>query len=87
MPVKLLGYYVMDFTAKNGDRVNGVKIYFAYKDVLNDKLVGLSVDSAYLSANIVQNIDFNQCINKMVMVSFNMYKKCIGISLIDQESK
>jgi hypothetical protein len=80
MPVKLLGLYDMSFDTKDGKKIDGVKIYVAYKDVENEGIIGTACAQIFLKRRIADGVNLIDYIGKNINLAFNMKGKVVAVS-------
>lgn len=83
MKVSLVGVQDMDFKSRDGNDINGVKVFIAYPD---SNTYGNVAESKFIQRNIYESfrIPVEKLIEKIgevVNVEFDPKKKIVGISL------
>lgn len=82
MKINVFGFGKGDFTdQKTGERVEGKKIYYAYKDANRLDLVGMATGYIFISAKKAEKIDFHSLLNSQICeASFNQFGNLISIA-------
>lgn len=83
MKVSLVGVQDMDFKGRDGNDVNGVKVFIAYPD---SNTFGNVAESKFIQRNIYDSFKLPvekliEKIGEVVNVEFDPKKKIVGISL------
>lgn len=81
MKINVFGYGKGDFTdQKTGERVEGKKIYYGYKDPSRQDLVGMATGYLFVSAKKAQAIDFDALLKSQICeASFNQFGNLTSI--------
>ena len=83
MKVSLVGVQDMDFKSRDGNEINGVKVFIAYPD---ENTYGNVAESKFIQRNIYDSFEFPvekliEKIGEVVDVEFDPKKKIVGISI------
>lgn len=83
MKVSLVGVQDMDFKARDGNDINGVKVFIAYPD---SNTYGNIAESKFIQRNVYDsfNLPVKKLIEKIgevVNVEFDPKKKIVGITI------
>lgn len=83
MKCTLLGFKSLDFENKDGDKVEGIKLFLAYVD---ENTVGCECDAKFINKNVFETFKVSleslaDAVNTVVDVEFNMKNKVVGLSL------
>ena len=83
MKCTLLGFKSLDFENKEGDKVEGIKLFLAYVD---ENTVGCECDAKFINRNVFDTFGITidklaDSVNSVVDVEFNMKNKVVGLSL------
>lgn len=83
MKVSLVGVQDMNFTSRDGNEINGVKVFIAYPD---ENTYGNVVESKFIQRNVYDSFKVSvdkliEKIGEVVNVEFDPKKKIVGITL------
>lgn len=83
MKVSLVGVQDMDFKSRDGNDINGVKVFIAYPD---SNTYGNVTESKFIQRNVYDSFKFPvekliEKIGEVVDVEFDPKKKIVGITL------
>lgn len=83
MKVSLVGVQDMDFKSRDGNDINGVKVFIAYPD---SNTYGNVAESKFIQRNIYESFKLPvekliEKIGEVVNVEFDPKKKIVGISI------
>ena len=83
MKVSLVGVQDMDFKSRDGNDINGVKVFIAYPD---SNTYGNVAESKFIQRNIYESFKLPiekliEKIGEVVNVEFDPKKKIVGITL------
>lgn len=83
MKVSLVGVQDMDFKSRDGNKINGVKVFIAYPD---ENTFGNVAESKFIQRNIYESfmLPLEKLIGKIgevVNVEFDPKKKIVGITV------
>lgn len=83
MKVSLVGVQDMDFKARDGNDINGVKVFIAYPD---SNTYGNIAESKFIQRNVYESFKIPvekliEKIGEIVDVEFDPKKKIVGITI------
>ena len=83
MKVSLVGVHDMNFTSRDGNEINGVKVFIAYPD---ENTYGNVAESKFIQRNVYDSFKLPvekliAKIGEVVNVEFDPKKKIVGITL------
>ncbi len=83
MKCTLLGFKSLDFENKDGDKVEGIKLFLAY---VEENTVGCECDAKFINMNVFDTFgvtleDLADAVSTVVDVEFNMKNKVVGLTL------
>lgn len=83
MKVSLVGVQDMDFKARDGNDINGVKVFIAYPDI---NTYGNIAESKFIQRNVYESFKIPvekliEKIGEIVDVEFDPKKKIVGITI------
>ena len=83
MKCTLLGFKSLDFENKDGDKVEGIKLFLAYVD---ENTVGFECDAKFINRNVFDTFgikleELAGSVSTVIDVEFNMKNKVVGLSL------
>ncbi len=83
MKVSLVGVQDMDFKSRDGNDINGVKVFIAYPD---SNTYGNVAESKFIQRNVFESFKLPvekliEKIGEIVNVEFDPKKKIVGITL------
>ena len=83
MKVSLVGVQDMNFTSRDGNEINGVKVFIAYPD---ENTYGNIAESKFIQRNVYDSFKVSvdkliEKIGEVVSVEFDPKKKIVGITL------
>lgn len=83
MKVSLVGVQDMDFKSRDGNDINGVKVFIAYPD---SNTYGNVAESKFIQRNVFESFKLPvekliEKIGEVVNVEFDPKKKIVGISI------
>lgn len=83
MKVSLVGVQDMDFKARDGNDINGVKVFIAYPD---SNTYGSIAESKFIQRNVYESFkipveNLIEKIGEIVDVEFDPKKKIVGITI------
>lgn len=83
MKVSLVGVQDMDFKARDGNDINGVKVFIAYPD---SNTYGNIAESKFIQRNVYESFkipveNLIEKIGEIVDVEFDPKKKIVGITI------
>lgn len=83
MKVSLVGVQDMDFKSRDGNDINGVKVFIAYPD---SNTYGNVAEAKFIKRNVFESFKLPvekliEKIGKVVNVEFDPKKKIVGISI------
>lgn len=75
------GIKVVDFTNKEGEKVQGTRVYFVYADEFDDSVTGQIADSKWLTPLQIEKlkVDLKSLINKRVNFVTNLKGNIVQI--------
>lgn len=81
MKINVFGFGKGDFIdQKSGDKVEGKKLYYAYKDPNREDLVGMATGYLFIPARKAEKIDFHALLNSQICeASFNQFGNLISV--------
>lgn len=81
MKINVFGFGKGDFTdQKTGERVEGKKLYYAYKEPSRKDLVGMATGYIFITAKKAADIDFDSLLKSQICeASFNQFGNLISI--------
>ncbi|RHO60326.1 hypothetical protein DW091_02335 [Eubacterium sp. AM05-23] len=85
MEAKLLGYLPMDFETKEGNHIEGVKLFIVYNDDA-ENLQGARTADIFVSHKIAKDYNFKEYLNKFVFIYFNNKGKFYAMDKIDVDA-
>ena len=83
MNVTLIGVQDMNFTSRDGNEINGVKVFFAYPD---ENTYGNCTSDKFIARNVYDsfNVPVDKLVSKIgevINVELNLKKKIVAISI------
>ena len=83
MKVSLVGVQDMDFKSRDGNDINGVKVFIAYPD---SNTYGNVAEAKFIKRNVFESFKLPvekliEKIGEVVIVEFDPKKKIVGISI------
>ncbi len=83
MKCTLLGFKSLNFDNKDGDKVEGIKLFLAYVD---ENTVGCECDAKFVNKNVFDTFNVSlealaDSVNSVIDVEFNMKNKVVGLTL------
>ena len=86
MKCTLVGFKSVNFTDDDGNRVEGIKIYYSYPDITDEKLDGEVTESKFINRKALESFgmsakDLHGVLGCIIDLDFNPNKKVVGISL------
>lgn len=86
MEAKLLGFLPMNFETKEGQKIEGVKLYIVYNDD-TENLQGARTTELFVPHRIAKDYAFKDYLNKFVFIYFNNKGKFYAMDLINVEDQ
>lgn len=82
--VNLCGVQPLDFTTREGEKLNGIKLHLSYQD---ENVMGYAVDTKFISAQACKNLHIDldylePLIGQVVEFETNLKGKVTGIHVV-----
>lgn len=81
---KIVGYKIVDFTGKNGVKVEGVTMFLASPIEVN-RGAGIAVEKVFLNSEKLKELSFTPRVDEVISLAYNRFGKVINVTVLDND--